>query len=59
MFLRPFAANAMLPMYIRRCRGKRGRKRERERDRERSSIKLRSLTLEKVNFSPMMKSCWL
>ena len=34
MFLRPFAANAMLPMYIRRCRGKRGRKRERERQRE-------------------------
>lgn len=32
MFLRPFAANAMLPMYIRRCREKRGRKREREKE---------------------------
>lgn len=32
MFLRPFAANAMLPMYIRRCRGKRGRKRGGERE---------------------------
>lgn len=32
MFLRPFAANAMLPMYIRRCREKRGRKRKREKE---------------------------